>query len=454
MHILFVEDQANAEAGILTTLDQKFGAATTVVRKVGNMQEAIETLEQPEYTFDLVVCDYHGASNVLLSALLSLSLKTPAIVFVSDEPTAQAMRQQFQDKTASRFIVRQNMAVALSQNLDELKASGALKDLNTGDSEFVRVKPEFLLKSSPIETDVYIRLTENKYCRLFRKGDNFDKNDLERYRDKKKIEFFYLQKPDYLRLLEKNDKQLGELTASDAPAEQLEQGAELALEGLHQLVDKMGFTPAAQKLAKSSVEATLKLIGKRPQLAVIMGRLKQDYGKYITSHSLVLAQISCALAYRIGWTSAPTYLKLSLASFLHDLPLRNNALAKCDSIEEVQKSGKFTEEELKAFKLHPIAAAEYAREFNEIPSDVDMILAQHHEKPDGSGFPRGLTAARLSPLSCLFIIAHDVLHFSLGEGAQYPDQFFQLNSQKYASGMFKKIFRAVQEGTKIDAGSL
>jgi hypothetical protein len=452
MHILLIEDQISADAPILTILDQK--GWSIVIRKVPSLQEGIEQIEANTDIFDLVVSDYHGSSNVLLSALVSLVGETPTIMFLDDEESVQALQAQFSTQPFLKCLLRKNLQINFSVILEAYKKQSALKDLSTADAEFVRVKPELLTEFTPIESDVYFRVADNKYCKLFRKGASFAPKDLDRLREAKKIEHFYLRKEDYLKLLDRHEQALGQLTASkNSTPEQLEKGTAVALEALQTLVEKVGFTPAAQKLAKMSAQATLKLLGSRPQLGQILGKLKLNQGKYITSHSLVLAQIASALASSIGWSSAPTYLKLSLAAFLHDLPLKNNDLAMCTSLAEAEAGG-FTEDELKQYKLHPITAAEYAREFHEIPADVDTILSQHHERPDGSGFPRSLAPNRLSPLSCLFIIAHDLMHYSMGAGSDHPEQFFALNGAEYSGGPFKKIMRALQEGTKIDSKGL
>ena len=66
-------------------------------------------------------------------------------------------------------------------------------------------------------------------------------------------------------------------------------------------------------------------------------------------------------------------------------------------------------------------------------------MLQHHERPDGSGYPRGLNATQISPLGALFIIAEDLVHEALeGEGVTV-DSFFTKKAPLYSRGQFKKI---------------
>ena len=47
----------------------------------------------------------------------------------------------------------------------------------------------------------------------------------------------------------------------------------------------------------------------------------------------------------------------------------------------------------------------------EIPPDVSVIIEQHHERPDGNGFPNGINFKRISVFSSIFIVAHDFVKY-------------------------------------------
>jgi len=85
-------------------------------------------------------------------------------------------------------------------------------------------------------------------------------------------------------------------------------------------------------------------------------------------------------------------------------------------------------------------AAELARKFPEIPPDVDLLIMQQHELPDGTGFPRHLSAKQISPLGALFIVAHELVHFIHEKGPEFQmKDFLELNIDRYNVGQFKKI---------------
>jgi response regulator RpfG family c-di-GMP phosphodiesterase len=86
-----------------------------------------------------------------------------------------------------------------------------------------------------------------------------------------------------------------------------------------------------------------------------------------------------------------------------------------------------------------------------VPSDVEQIVAQHHERPDGTGFPRGLNSKFITPLSALFIIAQDMIEYSQTFKNKEVDltSFYDAREVYFNSGVFKKILHALKNDLKI-----
>jgi response regulator RpfG family c-di-GMP phosphodiesterase len=215
------------------------------------------------------------------------------------------------------------------------------------------------------------------------------------------------------------------------------------------VVAQIGFTPEAQEIAMTSVAATMQILESSPQLRRILVDIENSSSGDAAEWSLQLAKVACALAHKIGWRSNSTYFKLVLAALLHDLPLLEERLAKVRDLEKAGESREFTEEELKRIRFHPVRAAEYAREFNQIPADVEQILIQHHERPNGTGFPRGLVVRYFSPLGALFVIAQDLLDDSKSNKSLTFEDFLQRRDLEYGVGIFRKLARALRDDIPI-----
>ncbi len=230
-------------------------------------------------------------------------------------------------------------------------------------------------------------------------------------------------------------------------ASDLTQSLEKAIE----MSSKVGFTSEVQEITKANVLQTIALVKRAPRLSEILDNVRREKGKYISTHSMMLAHVACALATQMDWTNDMTYQKLTLAAFLHDSHIHNQELAQVQGIKELEaKNQLFSTDELRIYKEHPILAAEVARKFTEVPPDVDIIIFQHHERPDGTGFPRGLTHSRISPLSAVFIVAHDFVRFILEKeivgtlNANAIDEFIRTHSPKYPLGNFRKVLAAAR----------
>ncbi|MCU1337952.1 MAG: diguanylate cyclase and metal dependent phosphohydrolase [Bryobacterales bacterium] len=98
---------------------------------------------------------------------------------------------------------------------------------------------------------------------------------------------------------------------------------------------------------------------------------------------------------------------LNVAALLHDI----GKLGIPDHI--LLKPGPLSPEEWEKMKTHPLSGAEMLSRMN-FPDPVLQIVATHHEKWDGTGYPRGLKAEQipigariLSAVDCLDALASD-----------------------------------------------
>jgi response regulator RpfG family c-di-GMP phosphodiesterase len=115
-------------------------------------------------------------------------------------------------------------------------------------------------------------------------------------------------------------------------------------------------------------------------------------------------------------------------------------------LTELQANQKnFSPAEVQAFIEHPAKSAELVKSFQEIPADVDVIVLQHHERPNGSGFPGKLIFSYISPLSTTFIVAHDLAQDMLSKDQNFVlSDFIEVAKKEYNQGNFKKIMIALE----------
>ena len=85
--------------------------------------------------------------------------------------------------------------------------------------------------------------------------------------------------------------------------------------------------------------------------------------------------------------------------------------------------------------------------FHAYPREVSRAIVEHHERLDGSGYPRGLAGASLSPLGRLLSLAEVVTAMFDGERL-YPEQrvslLLRMSPRRYDSTLVPSIHRLIR----------
>jgi putative nucleotidyltransferase with HDIG domain len=115
-------------------------------------------------------------------------------------------------------------------------------------------------------------------------------------------------------------------------------------------------------------------------------------------HSLEVAATARAVGERLGLEDVDL-VEVELGALLHDL----GKLRLPPSI--LRKAGPLDPEELALMRLHPEWGAEMVARVPGLEA-VAVIVRLHHERPDGTGYPHGLTAERI-PMASRIVSACD-----------------------------------------------
>ena len=122
--------------------------------------------------------------------------------------------------------------------------------------------------------------------------------------------------------------------------------------------------------------------------AGMFARITDYKSEFTQTHSLGVADKVEQMAHYYGFDHEKT-TRLYLAGALHDI---GKLLVSNDILE---KPGKLTDDEFSVMKDHASATRYVLRRVKGIP-DVVRWASNHHEKLNGRGYPRGLTAEELS----------------------------------------------------------
>jgi len=122
----------------------------------------------------------------------------------------------------------------------------------------------------------------------------------------------------------------------------------------------------------------------------------------ISRHSINVGVIGSALAsVHFGVDGSHNIEEIAAALFLHDIGMITVPRFR----DVISKPGKFVSNDWKLIHRHPEAGHEILVSIGEETDESEIILLQHHERHDGSGYPFGLKAGQIHPYAEICMIA-------------------------------------------------
>jgi HD-GYP domain-containing protein (c-di-GMP phosphodiesterase class II) len=140
--------------------------------------------------------------------------------------------------------------------------------------------------------------------------------------------------------------------------------------------------------AQQLVEEISDSVSRNPGALISLARLKTA-DDYTYMHSVAVCAMMVGLSKQLGLSEEQTR-SAGMAGLLHDL---GKALMPMDVLN---KPGKLTENEFNVIKTHPTAGYKLLLGGLNIDPLVLDVCLHHHEKIDGSGYPKGLKTDQIS----------------------------------------------------------
>jgi putative nucleotidyltransferase with HDIG domain len=134
-----------------------------------------------------------------------------------------------------------------------------------------------------------------------------------------------------------------------------------------------------------------------PEVVGTLASIMEAHDRNTADHQVRVATIACAIAGEMGW-DAEQIQALRVASLLHDV-------GKMTVSQEIlHKPGQLNADEYLQVKLHADAGHAILKDIR-FPWPVAEAVLQHHERMDGSGYPRGLKGDSILPAARILAIA-------------------------------------------------
>jgi HD-GYP domain-containing protein (c-di-GMP phosphodiesterase class II) len=308
---------------------------------------------------------------------------------------------------------------------------------------------------SDISIDIYLKLPKGKVIKIVHKDD--DAIDVVNKYAAKGIKELLLTANDYERYINRVREDLIEMMKEEdalpkTQVKRINTGREIFSDVLR----SGRLDPGAKELIDGMAKCTVKLVNKTKIFDLLNGFKKNTSEQY--AQSLMTAHIACSICNTFSWSTEKIKEKVATASILCDITL------KPEDFEEFKEK----RNDLKSLSTqiieHPnLVVTLISNQIDIISPESLTIIKQHHERPNGKGFPEEIGYASITLLTSIYIVANyfveqvfDILSTSeLNDKTQVTiDKTVSIVKEKFYSGHFRKASEGLEQkfGTKAPEG--
>ena len=192
--VLLYFENKDTKAIVQLLLESKFSVKVFEATSESNAADVLR--KNPTVT--LFICDNNLSNEKIWANLLSIASEINTIICTNDYPEN---KKSMVGQRNFHYIVETSWVEHLTDTIsrflsfkDSLPFQNASVEL--WESEFCRIRSSLLPKVAPLNTDIFIKLSEKKLLKIFQIGDVFDLEDLDRYMNQKKVQYFFVHKVD------------------------------------------------------------------------------------------------------------------------------------------------------------------------------------------------------------------------------------------------------------------
>lgn len=412
------------------------------------------------FGFFLLDCNLRQADpNELGHSLIELTGERPILFFGHEAVINDRIGQELFGcnecndsifKPLDRDNILDEIKEKVDKALDWAKEKEFEQNLEEVDpKEFIPMKIRAFHLYSTFPYDIYLAVTKSNYIKIISANKPYSHSTLAAYA-RKNIKYLHIRKDDQLKYLEaETQKCLKAMDRMEATHKDIYILQLRSITIIHQYLIALGVNPSLIELVDKTVDSVFHTGKKKAFLKNILQEYPQFYAG-ISSKSLLTAYIAESLAKKMGWDSETTKKKLIIAAILQDVTLPDESMGKISNLNQFKDQG-FSEDELEDFTNHPVAAANFAKQFTTY-SDIDYIVLNHHELPQRKGFPNRPSSSRFTQITAVFNTAQFVA--SELDGQELDDTLFGLVqktlTKDYTSGIFKEVQKHLKTILKQD----
>jgi HD-GYP domain-containing protein (c-di-GMP phosphodiesterase class II) len=320
--------------------------------------------------------------------------------------------------------------------------------LSSPSSEYSPVSMGYFDELDTISVDVFLKLSEMKFIKIIRRFQDILPEDLAKYKEKN-VKELYVKQNDLRMFVNDITSKLNKKYTDNVSLGRDDLIPLKCHEAVYDSIKSIGLEEKGLSLTNKALGAMMDQISKSNMSSVIGSLLNN--GNFISEHSLLLSYIACSTCRKSKWNDQQNIMRLSVASFFHDIKCMDDEVSRVYSLNSVYYE-ELSYKQKQNFKNHMSEAAKLLSQIDGLPIGVEKIVMNHHEKYDGSGFPRSLDYKMLDPLTSIFVVAHEIVDYIYEVGFARDNIISCLQEMKrsYEKGSFPEVISSVAKSFDIN----
>lgn len=312
--------------------------------------------------------------------------------------------------------------------------------MENSDEKLIRVPITQMVKFSDSFAGAEIHISiAGKFVRLNYSTDEF--LEIIRKLQQKEVEMVYIRQSEVKKIMQEIQESLSSKQFYDPKTvvEEKVENLDEAMKTVKNVINQLGVDSETVTLLRLVNVRAMNILSESPSLYAFIKRFKKHCSDEFL-RAMLTSYVMSLVIDKFPWKSDSVKEKGAMASLLCDLLLEK------EDFETLRKWEKEGGELPNHIRNHPSELAEKLRIKRDlIPSETITIIEQHHELPDGKGFPHGVNGTKFNQLSAIFIVSQHFIQELFEEKFDYEKRIEITTrlAKKFNTKSFEKAIDAL-----------